>query len=189
MATDISICNSALVLIGADENAISTFEDATRPARVCSQLYPTTRGSMLSRHPWNFTLGQVQLAQIVDDPLFQYNHAYQLPTDPKMVRLIRTDTPGDDYRIFEDKLYTNFSVVNILYQFDPGEENYPDYFVRVLELRMAELLALALSQDESFSQVMAAKAFNAIKEARYIDSTNIPPQSMDDNVLALTSVR
>lgn len=187
--TDISICNSALVLVGADENAIITFDDTTREARICNQIYEITKDALISKHPWNFTLGLVQLSQLSSTPLFGWSYAYQLPTDPKVIRVIRTDTRGDNYQIFEDKLYSDFSAVKIIYQFDPGEENYPSYFIRALELRLAELLALALSQDESFSRELERKAFRAFKEARFIDSTNDPPSHIHDNNFALTSVR
>ena len=65
----------------------------------------------------------------------------------------------------------------------------PAYFIRALELRMAELLSLALSQDETFSEVLEGKAFRAFKEARYTDSANTPPKAISDAALALTSVR
>lgn len=189
MATDITICNSALAIIGADENAIATFSDSTREARICSQLYATTKGALLSRHPWSFSLGQATLARLSDTPLFEYEYAFQMPTNPKAIRIIKTENDAEDYRIFEDKLYTNYATMKILYQFDPGEEDMPEYFIRALEFRMAELLALALSQDETFSQVLEGKAFRAFKEARYTDSANTPPKSISDAALALTSVR
>ena len=189
MATDISICNSALVLVGADENAINSFSDSTREARVCAQLYEVTKDTLISKRPWGFTLGQVELAKLVATPLFEYAVVYQLPVDPKLLRVIKTENPGEDYRVFEDKLYTNRTSMKILYQFDPGEENYPPYFVRALELRMAELLALALAQDETFSEGLGRLANRAYKNAAFTDSTNTPPLSIHDVNFALTSVR
>lgn len=190
MATDISICNTAIVIAGGGENSIQTFDDETREARLCSQIYETTKDTLISKHPWSFTLGEVQLARLADTPVLDdYEYVYQLPTSPKLIRLIRTETPGEDYRVYEDKLYSNFTSRKIVYQFDPGEENYPAYFVRALELRLAEILALSLAQDETFSDQLERKAFRAFKEARYVDSSNTPPRHIDDNNLALISVR
>jgi hypothetical protein len=64
-------------MIGVDE--ISSFDDETREAKLCTNLYPTTRDSLLQQHPWRFSLGQASLARLVDTPLYGYDYAYQLP--------------------------------------------------------------------------------------------------------------
>ena len=202
MTTDISICNSALVLIGGTDNAINSFDDDTREARICAQLYPGTRDYTISRYPWKFTLGQQALAKLAETPLFDYANAFQLPTDPKLVQAIKvSDEVGallnfglsgrvtQSFRILEDKLLTNATQVNILFQFVPVEATFPPYFVEVLEFSMAEKLAFALEQDESLADRMAVRLDQRIRKARHIDSRNDPPFSFPREELVLTSVR
>lgn len=202
MTTDISICNSALVLIGGTDNAINSFDDDTREARICAQLYPGTRDYTISRHPWKFTLGQQALAKLAADPLFDYDNAFQLPTDPKLIQAIKVnDQVGSllnfglsgrvtqSYRILEDMLFTNATQINLLFQFVPVEATFPPYFVEVLEFAMAEKLALALEQDESLADRMAARLELRVRKARHIDSRNDPPFSFPRKELVLTSVR
>lgn len=178
MASDLDICNSAIVLAGGDENSILSFQDSTREARICAQLYPATRDSLLSEYPWKFTLGQAQLNLLTETPLFDFEYAYQLPTDPKFMRMIKTEFNALNYRIYEDKLYANVKPLKILYQYNPGEGQYPGYFVRALELRLAELLALAMSQDETFSQVLERKAMIALQKAKATDSHDTPNRAI-----------
>jgi hypothetical protein len=159
---------------------------------------------LISHHPWKFTLGQQKLARLVDEPLFGYEFAFQLPTDPKMIQVIKatdengsllrtfsrgTDRETQSYRILEDMLFCNSEEVSILFQFQPREVNFPPYFKEALEFALAEKLALALEQDETLADRMAQRSAQRLKKARFIDSRNDPPFAIPKEELALTSVR
>lgn len=185
MTTDLSICNAALVLVG--DNQIQSFDDSSRAARLCSALYETTKLSLLQKNPWIFTLEQIQLARTVNTPLFDYDYEYQLPTNS--LRVIKTDAINQDYRIHKDKLFANVDTIEILHQIDPGEQAFPAYFTRALELRMAELLAAALMQDETYSRLMNEKYLLAIREARAIDAAQDPNQTISSEEFSLIAIR
>lgn len=187
MATQLSIINAALLMVGAEQ--ISALTDSSREARVASSIYDTTIEDVLTRHPWTFSLGQIQLAQLTATPLFGYDHAYQLPTSPKALRIMRTKEYHNDYRIFEDKLYSNRDTVEIIYQFDPGEQNYPGYFARLLEMELAKLFAFALMQDETQGATFQALANEQMRRARFINSQDSPSVEINDREFALTAVR
>jgi len=183
--TDVSICTSALLMVGADE--IESFVDETREAKLCAQLYPTTKNKLLQSFPWRFAVGQVQLAQLVATPTFEYDHAYQLPAD--FLRLIDTNNPAYDFKIYEDKLYTDADSIYITYMFDPGEEDFPDYFVRLIELEMAAILSTALVEDLDKSRVYSDMAKRQALQARSTDSQNQPTEGLEDVNFELTQVR
>ena len=53
--TNITICNQALVLLGAD--TIASFSDTSNDAAaVCNQIYETIKRQTLSMYPWSFAL-------------------------------------------------------------------------------------------------------------------------------------
>jgi len=187
MTSKIEIINNALLLVGAE--TLQTLTDSSREARVAASVYDTTKEDIISRHPWNFSLGQVQLAQVAATPLFGFDHAYQLPVDPKAIRVIKKNTPRNDYRLLEDKLYTDDNQVEILYQFDPGEQNYPSYFRRLLEYELAKMFAFALMQDETQGQVFEGLMTRQMRAARTIDSQSSPSREMDASEFVLTAVR
>jgi len=187
MATKLSIINEALLMVGAE--TISSLKDSSREARVASAIYTTTVEDILSRHSWDFSLAQTTLAQLNASPLFGYKRAYQLPTDPKIIRIIRKNNPKNDYRVFKDKLYTNDDEVEIIYQFNPGEQNYPAYFVRALVLELAKIFAFSLMQDEEQGTIFANLGDTQMRRARHIDSQSSPSVQIDESEFALTRVR
>ena len=185
--TDISIVNQALLITGAEQ--ITSFDDTSREAEVASALYETAKNALLSRHPWTFALGQASLAQIVSTPLFGFTKAYQLPTDPKMIKLIRKNSPKNDDRVFEDKLYTDDNTVEIVYLFDPGEGDFPDYFSTALVMELAVLFAASLIQSETLTELYTKLALNKLKVARNIDSQQQPSIRIDASEFSISSVR
>ncbi len=183
MSTSISICTSALLMIGADE--ISSFSDETREAKLCANLYPTTRDSLLQQHPWRFSLGQVKLAKLTDKPLYGYSYAYQLPSG--FLRVIEAER--GEFSIYEDAIYSNQPELNITYQFRPQETAMPAYFSRVLELKMAEILAVAVSEELAKSNVFAEKVRQEVIRARSIDSQQQTNFEIESNNFLLTEIR
>lgn len=185
MATALSICNTALILVG--DNQINSFDDSSRAARLCSALYETTKDFMLQKSIWSFTLQQTTLAKTVNTPLFDYTYEFQIPSNS--LRIIKIDALAQDYRVHQDKIFANTDPLSMLHQIDPGEENYPAYFTRALELKLAELLASALMQDSKYSSLMAEKYIFAIREARAIDAQMDPNPVIADIEFALISAR
>lgn len=185
MATEISICNTALLMVGG--STINSFDDSTREAALCDAVYATTRDAQLSKFSWSFSVFQELLARTTNTPLFDYTYEYQLPTG--YIRILKTDNFGNNYRILKDKLLSDQTVVELLYQKDPGEEFYPAYFVRLLEYKLASILSLSLVQDATLASEFEKQYLMAMREARGIDSQNSPNKLMADSNFALTYVR
>lgn len=165
--SDISICSAACLLVGANE--IESFIDDLNEAKVCSAIYDITKENTLSKHPWQFSLGHAQLARLTATPEFGFKYAFQIP--PGFIRLIETD-PVTDYRINEDKIHCDNETLKIKYQFSPSEAKFPPYFVRLLELELASLLAASLGEDLSKQQMFQALAEKQERKARNTDSQN-----------------
>ena len=185
-ATDLSICKTALLLVGADE--INSFEDGSREARICDAVYTTTKESLIQTHPWSFTLEQTDLARTTQTPVIgDFEYVYQLPVNS--LKVIRKDGLQNDYRIYQDKLFSSDDVVSIIHQIDPGEQNFPSYFTRALEFKMAELLAASLAQDETLTQIMQDKFIRAVREAKSADSQTQPNILVNSSEFSVAAVR
>lgn len=185
MATDLSICNTAITLVGADQ--IQAFDDESREAELCSAIYAGTKDALLTSMPWSFTLEQALLAKTANTPLFDYQYEFQLPSNS--VRVITVDNLVKDYRIHQDKIFANTSELKILHQIIPVESKFPPYFTRALELKMAELLAAALIMDENMSSMFEAKFVTQIRQARSIDSQSSPNRGPRLSAFPLLNVR
>ena len=64
--TKFDICSQALIKCGAD--TISSFNDGTHEANVCSVMYDTTKKSLLYYTFWNFAIIKVQMNRLTETP-------------------------------------------------------------------------------------------------------------------------
>lgn len=180
------ICTTASYLVGGED--VSSFDEDTREARLCSRLYDTTKRALIQSHPWVFAKKQISLARTTDSPVIEeWEYIYQLPSD--YLRMIKVEAPQNEYTIIGDKLYSNFISVKCEYIYEPAEQDLPDYFIRLLEYSMAEVLAASLSQDESMTNLMNGLKKEAMATAKTIDSQSKPPSSIEDSAFTLTQVR
>lgn len=171
MASKLSIINQSLILMG--ESAIA---DLTLPVGIIANtLYETTKDSMLSDHRWRFAVKKAALVAAAGSPVNEWSYHFTLPTD--MILLIRT-YPGSHYEIFENKLLTNSASVSIDYVFDPGENKYPEYFLRALTHQLASDMALAVTNDKTLSQLMDQKASSYLSIAKHKDSQGRPSSAI-----------
>lgn len=183
--TDISICAAALQLVGAEE--IGSFLDETREARICASIYPTIKQDLLQSHTWRFSTRQEELNRLVATPLFGFSYAYSLPAD--FLRLVGKQTPTTKHQIFGNKLYTNLTPVYANLQYDIDEQYFPAYFVRLIQLEMAAMLAAALLEDENKADKFISFAKNQMIKARNLDSQNNTASSIPAGAFNLTNVR
>ena len=77
--TETSICNSALIKIGADR--INSMTETNRRAQLCNEQYSKVRDEVLRSHPWNFAITRAEFSQLTTTPSFGYNYEYSIPSD------------------------------------------------------------------------------------------------------------
>lgn len=153
--TDISICSTALALLG--ESAIASFTEGTSKATVCAQLYSGIKYALLAQYPWKFTKKKVQLARLVAAPLTRWQYQYTLPTDMVggPLAVFPSDAVGvaatQEYDVQDGKLLANYTEVWIDYQYNVTEAQMPPYFV----LLLAYVLAMNLAEPVTDQQTKA----------------------------------
>ena len=183
--TDISICSSALIMVGADE--INSFDDATAEAKLASSVYTDTKNTLLQYHPWRFSLTQADLGgALLESPTFNWKYKHQLP--PDILRIISI-YGGQDYEVFEDNIYTNSNTCKIIYQRAVAEKDMPSYFVRSLQFHLARIFAISLQEDVGKMDMFDRSADKETRRARNIDSQQQPNSSIPDNNYSAINVR
>lgn len=80
MASIVGVCNAALQLI-KNSKQITSLEQGTKEANACEIIFDEMRDATLEVHNWNFATKRVKLAQLTDTPEFEWDYAYQLPSD------------------------------------------------------------------------------------------------------------
>jgi hypothetical protein len=182
---DIRICAAALQLIGAEE--IGSFDDETREARLCAAIYPTLKENLLQKNTWRFSVRQEQLNRLVATPLFGFNYAYSLPSD--FLRLIGKSNTSIPHQIFENKVYTDSDTLYANLQYNVDAQYFPGYFVHLMQLELAGLLASALLEDENKTDKFMVFAQRQLMIARNIDSQNNTASIIPTGAFNLTAVR
>lgn len=174
----IALCSRALLKIGAA--SIASFDEGTAEAEVAANLYPAIRDALISAHPWNFAQGQVTLAQLMAQPLADFEYAYQLP--PDFLRALSAGVSGRStgvvYRIAEDKLHTDSDHVVLSYIFRPQEHNFPPFFDQALIARLAAEFCLPLTESTSRAQLLYKLAEEEWRMAKLADGQQDTPQAI-----------
>lgn len=103
MASTADIWNAALSHVGASGRIVDpSTPDSSREAELCKTFYPLARRYVLEySNTWTFATKRVALAQLANNPNFEWQFAYGLPSD--FVKLIRVvSQAASDYAMVRD---------------------------------------------------------------------------------------
>lgn len=179
MATKVSICSNALLLLGA--KTINSLDEGSDRASLASNLYDSVRDDMLRSHPWNCAVKRVVLAADVEVPAFDYAAQFTLPSD-----WLKTISVGDegyevDYKHESGKILCDGTALSLRYIFrNEVEATWDAMLVRAMELKMAAEMAYPVTGSASMSDMMHNKLLQHMKQARAVDGQDDPPQTLGD---------
>ncbi|WP_353170869.1 hypothetical protein [Acinetobacter rudis] len=174
--TKVSICNMALNQIGA--KSIQSFDDHTDNARRCAVLYDQTRKALLRMHPWSCAKKRAQLAPVSTHPVFDYAHAFRLPSD--FVRLY--DTGSTNFEIEDSHILSNLNVINLTYIYDNNnEDTWDSLLVEAMTYYMAHKLGKAITGSNAESDSAWQSLQMLLKQARAINGQERPSQDFSSN--------
>jgi hypothetical protein len=74
----VGICNLALGQLAA--NRITSLDDNVTEAKLMKDLFVPTRDALMAAHWWTFAVARLTLAADVDDPAFEWEHQFTLPS-------------------------------------------------------------------------------------------------------------
>ena len=166
--TETSICNIALIKIGAER--ISNLTQDKKEAKLCNRLYAPSRDMLLRLHPWNFAIERAELAQLDDVPIADYSYQYQLPTNPECLRILEVTESLSKWVVEGDYLLIDDGAVEIRYikrvidptKFDTG-------FVELLADKLASDLAIPITHNLRLAGLMKAEYRSSLIRIRGMD--------------------
>lgn len=165
-----SVCNSALIKLGADR--ISSITQDTKSAQLLNAIFDQVRDELLRIHPWNFAIKRAELSPSVTAPSYGYEFAYDIPSDS--LRILDTDQDeefGDnEWKVEGRQILTHFDTLKIRYLSRIEDPNQWDpAFAEAFAWRLAYGISYGLTQSATVMQAMEAGYKRAISEARSID--------------------
>lgn len=194
MASEVSICNGALLKVGA--KTITSLLDGSNEAKICNEFYAKTRDAVLRAHPWNFAIARQSLVRLNPDPIFGYGAQYQLPTDPFCLRVLTFNDSSvphlingvviidvfSRFKIEGRKLLTNETEANIVYVARIVDLNLFDPLaLEALGARLTAEIAYPVSKNSRLVSAMWDLYASKLQEARSIDGMEGTPDSFESD--------
>lgn len=184
MATGVSICSNALLMLGSQ--TINDFADQLNldRAKLCANLYPTVRDDILRSHPWNCCIKRVVLAPDSVTPAFGYQQSFELPAD--FLRVLEVGTSGCqiDYLIEGRTIQANTTVLELRYVYrNLVESSWDANLINVVTQAMCAALAYPITQSTAKQAGEEQKLEQVLRRARATDGQEDPPQMLGDERL------
>ena len=119
MPSVVDLCNSALDKAG--HGAITSLEDNTKAARLCSRNWPLVRDRVLRVHPWNFAVKRTNLAAHETAPDWGFTAKFPLPSD--FLRLLEVrDLSTGEFQLENGFIHANATVLYMLHRQHHGPQ-------------------------------------------------------------------
>lgn len=151
-ATDVKIANIALSHLG--DYRITSLADNTEQARKVNAIYTLTRDSLLFDHPWSFAKKQATLAVNATAPTYEFDYAFDLPSDFIRLLSINEELPQTiKHEIVGSQIFISESTLDIKYVYrvtDPTK--FSDGFVECLSLLLAAKLAYSITRSRGMRE-------------------------------------
>lgn len=189
MATDVSICSNALLMLG--DNAISSLAptdptQATDAVTLCANLYPQVREWVLRKHSWNCAVKRVVLSPDVLTPVeqanvFDYTYRFSIPDDWLRTLQVGQKDQGVDYQMEGRKFLCDEAVFYLVYVFNNKvESTFDSLLVEVLTMYMKAALAYPITKSTSMRDSCLLELERVLKMARSVDGLDNPPDTLGD---------
>ncbi len=180
MAGAISICSNALLQLGDDP--IASFTEATKRARLCSNLWPQVRDDLLRQHLWRCAQKRVVLAPEATAPAFDWDHSFLLPGD--WVRTVQVGKRGEhlDYETEGRRILANVTELKLVYiaeSSDPSQ--WDDALVDAACAEMVARLAYPITQSSSLAELKRKEATLALRVAKALSGQDNEPEDWGDS--------
>ncbi len=161
--SDVAVCNSALVKVGA--GMIGALNEGSVNANLCTAMYATLRDDVLRSHPWKFAIKRALLASTMTVPVYDYSNQLTLPTD--CLRVIGTDFPGEDWIVEGGFLYGLRDGIQIRYISQVTDPTmFDSNFGEALACRVAAELAYSLVQSVTLKAALMQDYEKQLAKAR-----------------------
>lgn len=202
MASQTDICNSALILLGAD--SINAITDQTNAARALNAVWNLERDAELRKHVWKFTIARANLPALATAPNNgPYNTQFELPAGCLRVMQVgnsNMDYPGvdlsdfrsgptnDDYAIEGGMVLSNLDPpISIRYvQQITDCTQWDSAFTSAFAARLARVTCFRITQSTNKEKDTEAAYAQAIQDAIKANALETPPTVQGDDTWVAT---
>jgi hypothetical protein len=178
MATKVSICSNALLMLGSQ--TINDFNEPNDRAKLVSNLWEPVSDWLLRSHLWNCAVKRVQLAPDTAAPVFDYSQQYTLPGD--WLRTLQIGERGApiDYTQEGRKILCDVDPLNLVYVARVDEGTWDTLLQFAAILAMATACAYAITLSAAVGEQKLQELREVLRQARAVDGQDNPPEELGD---------
>lgn len=179
MPSVVDICNKALDKLG--QGPITSLDDGTKSANLCSRNWEMVRDEVLRDHPWNFAVRRAALAASTEIPAWGFAYKFPLPADNLRLLEVR-DLSTAEYQVESGTILANDSVLYVRYIREVSDPNeYDVHFVNTVATRLAFELCEALTQSSTKKGELWEEYKQTKNDAKGVDGQENPPQQFEED--------
>src|ERR1700761_304425 len=174
MASQLDICNSALIKLGG--MPLVALNDGSKEGTVLSARYNMCRDYVLREHPWKCAIKRVSLAPLSGTPLSdprtlrQWQYAFQLPAD--YIRLVLNDDDRLFFQVEGNTFLSNEQSVMIKYVWQVSDPNiFDSHLAETIAWYLAQDVSMNLIQNTAVSDRMTKNYIGFLSKAKFIDAS------------------
>lgn len=180
MSSPLTICNGALQKIGVPR--IMSLSEQTKEAKICNSEYDKARRAVLRLYTWGFASKRVVLAPDPVPPAFEYEYAFQLPSD--YLRVIELYEYHGEYLVENGQILANADVINLKYVYDIEDITTADsLFCDALEWFLGYNISRYLVETDTVRAEALQGFRNALPMAKFVQSTEHSQRTIDSHDL------
>lgn len=175
----------ALSRLGA--STITSLTDGTTEAKLCNTFYDILARRVMMQGSWTSTIRRASLAKTTNTPSFGYTNEFQLPVDPKCLKVLNVNESvigTTDYKIEGDKLLTDEPSIKIKYiaeLTDPSE--YGPLLTEVIEILLASYLSLPIMSNATLTNNLKREYMSMLENNLAIDGQQGSKEIVNSNTL------
>jgi hypothetical protein len=179
----ITIANLALSQIG--EQTIQSFQqENNKNAEIIRLIFNPILEQVLRNHNWSCATYRRQLARTTKNPPFGFAYSYQLPADPKCLKVLYLDDVHAQFKVEGKEILTDRESSGIVYIGQVDDMNQLDtLFVRVFYLSLATEMSYRQMGTGNLVQQTLVLLQSAWEDARFADASENSPMYIDESDL------
>ena len=175
---EVTICSNALQRVGA--KPISSFDNQTDHARLCKQLWPTIRDSVLRAHPWNCATRRVILAPEIEPPAFDFSYQFLLPGDWLKTTQVGKHRQRIEYRSEGRYILANVEALPLVFVYrNEDVSTWSSNLLELAEIYVAASIAYPVTKSTTLRDSIRQEAATALKVAKAVDGQDDPPEEIE----------
>jgi hypothetical protein len=184
MPSVVDLCNKALDKLG--QGPITSLDDNTKAARLCSRNWPLVRDAVLRAHPWNFAitrdvLAPVELTTTEAAKQWGFTNKFAWPAD--MLRLVEVrDLSTGEYQVEGRAILANATALYIRYvQREQDPNKYDSMFIDAAAAYLAFEMCESITQSTSKKEALWQEYKDRLPDAKGIDGQENPPAQFEED--------